>query len=304
MLTPAPPDVVRAALAHAALALPPSPPAPTLGAVTLLPHQRLAVARLAAALRTHGAALLADAVGSGKTFVALALAREHAPAVVVAPAALRDVWRAAAASAAVDRAFVSVESLSRPALAPATARRLADARLLVLDESHHLRNPATRRWRRLADLARRARVLCLSATPIHNTPHDLLAPLALALGGRVFALDAAALARLVVRRARPRGPADARVPRVLPTRWHPRADAAGGDALLDAILGLPPPLAPSDGGDAHALERITLLRLLAGGPDARRAGARRRHARAAALDAALVDGRHLDARALRRWTAP
>ena len=42
-------------------------PAAELGDITLLPHQREAVARIHTAIRTHHGALLADDVGLGKT---------------------------------------------------------------------------------------------------------------------------------------------------------------------------------------------------------------------------------------------
>ena len=90
---------VRARIAHVALAVPASLPDASIGAVTLHPHQRIAVARLRHALREHGGALLADDVGLGKTYVALAVAHTEPSAVVVAPAALRDTWARCVAAA-------------------------------------------------------------------------------------------------------------------------------------------------------------------------------------------------------------
>jgi superfamily II DNA or RNA helicase len=306
---------VRAELARVALALPMPLPDPRLGAITLHRHQRIAVARLAHALASHGGALLADDVGLGKTFVALALARTARQPVVVAPAALRDVWTRAGSAAAVVCPFVSVESLSRPTLAPRRADALARADLIVVDEAHHLRNPHTRRWRRLAALARHARLLLLSATPIHNTAADIVALLALFLGARASTLDAAAIARLVVRRRQigtsanaatapemdARTDGGALMPRVARARWHRVTTDADQDAVRDALLALPPAVPPRDGGGAGPLAVLTLLRLLASSEDALHGGVRRRLVRAAALDAALRDGRHLDQRELRAW---
>jgi superfamily II DNA or RNA helicase len=289
----------RARLAHVALALPDALPDPTLGDVRLHAHQQVAVARLAQALHEFGGALLADDVGLGKTFVALALARERPPAVVVAPAALRDAWARASAAAGVRCPFVGVESLSRPTLAAASSELLARARLVIVDEAHHLRNPATRRWRRLAALARHASLLLLSATPIHNAARDLATLLSLFLGARAHVLDPASLARLLVRR---RGRAlRVALPTVARARWHRLPSRPCDAALRDAILALPPPLPPRDGGLATSLGRLVLLRLLASSEHALRRAVRRRLARAAALDAALQGGRHLDARELRDW---
>jgi hypothetical protein len=93
----------------------------------------------------------------------------------------------------------------------------------------------------------------------------------------------------------------ATMPHVARTRWHRLPADADHDALREAILALPPAVSPRDGGDAGPLAVLTLLRLLASSEDALHAGVRRRLVRAEALDAALREGRHLDARELRAW---
>ena len=50
-----------------------------LGEITLLPHQVAGAARLRTILQRHGGALLADEVGLGKTYTALAVARGSGP---------------------------------------------------------------------------------------------------------------------------------------------------------------------------------------------------------------------------------
>ncbi|HEU5183440.1 MAG TPA: hypothetical protein VFU01_02655, partial [Gemmatimonadaceae bacterium] len=85
-LTFLPAAAVRAIIAHRWLE---PEAAESLGSVTLRPHQGEAVARARAALAEHGGALLADDVGLGKTFVALAVAAGARDPLVVAPAALR-----------------------------------------------------------------------------------------------------------------------------------------------------------------------------------------------------------------------
>ncbi|HEX5830964.1 MAG TPA: DEAD/DEAH box helicase [Gemmatimonadaceae bacterium] len=265
-----------------------------LGEVRLLPHQRDAVRRLGSMLRDDGGAVLADATGLGKTFVALALARAHHAPVVVAPAALRATWADAACRAGLTIPFISVERLSRAPIA-----ELAPD-LVVVDEAHHCRNAATRRWRHLAQLARDAAVLLLSATPLHNAPEDLRALLALFLGSRARGLDAAALARHVVRRTI----ADVALPEPLPRASDPvelplRADAR----VLAQLLALPPPVPPAGGGDGGALVALGLARLWCSSDGALRAALRRRLQRAAALEDALAAGGYPDATALRGWLA-
>ena len=170
-LTDAAPDVVRAALARRWL----TPhregePGPfssgsaaaqsadadvRLGAVVLRPHQVDAVRQLRAAVDEGGGALLADAVGLGKTFVALALARAACRPLVIAPVGLRSMWEEAARRTEVVVQFRSTESLGQSTVPP---RGPQPWDLVIVDEAHHFRNPATRRYRFLARLTAGCRV--------------------------------------------------------------------------------------------------------------------------------------------------
>ncbi|HEY0777342.1 MAG TPA: DEAD/DEAH box helicase [Gemmatirosa sp.] len=294
-----PPTAVRALLAHAALGLAPHARDAQVGPLALRPHQRHAAARLRYALQHYRVALLADDVGLGKTAVALALARDAADALIIAPAALRAHWTAALDTAGLARTVVSAESLGH-----ANPHLHATPPLVVVDEAHHFRNPRTRRWHALARLAAHGRLLLLTATPVHNRADDLAALFALALGARATALDADTLARLVVRRAAshlrdrlpPRPAHTARAdppllerPTVAPTTW---IDLAAPPTVLDALRTLPVAVAPSDGATAPELDRYTLTRLWASSDAALRAGLRRRLARALAVTDAFDAGRH------------
>lgn len=304
--TSASPATIRAALAAAAFDLAAGAPlgASPLGAITLHPHQQTATARLRRALYTHGGALLADAVGLGKTWVALALLREAHTPIVIAPAALCRMWRDRAAIARVPLALHSTESFS----APSAPTLPAHPGLVVVDEAHHFRTPTTRRHTRLATLCAHAPVLLLSATPVHNTTRDLTALLALFLGERATTLDPATLAHLIVRRRHtdlrvpgtcaPR--ATSHLPAIAPTVWH---TAPAAPAVWRALLALPPPIPPADGGHAPTLATLTLVRLLASSDAALRAALRRRLARAAALAHAAAAGHHLHRRTLSAWAA-
>ncbi|GJG87368.1 hypothetical protein tb265_25490 [Gemmatimonadetes bacterium T265] len=305
-----PAAAARALLAREALGLDPRPSDVRVGALELRPHQRHAAARLRYALRHYRVALLADDVGLGKTAVALALLRDRPDALVVAPAALRPHWTAALRDAGLVRRVVTMEALGRDSPPAATA---AAPRLIVADEAHHFRNRRTVRWRHLAALAADARLLLLSATPVHNRPDDLTALFALTLGARADALDAATLARLVVRRAATDiASASTRTstapplpgrPTVAPTVWLDLDDAPD---LLDALHALPSAVAPSDGAAVPDLDRYTLLRLWTSSDAAFRAGLRRRLARALAVGDALDAGRppsRADLRALTRGVA-
>src|SRR2546422_1155578 len=187
----------------------------------LAAHQRPAAERLAAMLDRYCGALLADAVGLGKSYVALAVAlARREPFALAVPAVLAPQWRALLAQHNTAARIITHESMStrdyRPPLSPAPYR------LLVVDEAHRFRNPDTRRYRALAKLVVGARVLLVTATPVHNRLADLfhlfrlflrdheLAALGVASLRRAAAGDvdpatlAAVAARLTVARSRDR----------------------------------------------------------------------------------------------------
>ena len=266
----------------------------TVGDIDLWPHQRDAVARLRAAIGEFGGALLADDVGTGKTFVALAIASRFNAPLVVAPAALRESWRTAATRVGRVVHFVSFESLSRG------RRPGGPFEFVIVDEAHHARNPATRRYGALAAVIAGTPVLLLSATPIHNRRDDLIALLGLFLGSAAASLNDAALSRCVIRRARSVLAGTAPLPEVRgPFRV---ASDSADDLTPDAILALPPPVPASDAGTAGALVAVTLLRQWASSQGALLAGIRRRLAAAHALGATLDDGRYPTRAELAAWT--
>jgi len=158
---------------------------PRLGSVTLLPHQVSAVQRLEAAIERFNGALLCDEVGMGKTYVALAVARKYARRMIVAPAAIVPMWRAALEASGTEAALVTFETLSRADLSGSRAGQPDAATswdLAIVDEAHHARNQSTNRYLALESLVRGAQVLLLSATPIHNHRRDLAALLSLFIG--------------------------------------------------------------------------------------------------------------------------
>ncbi len=114
--------------------------------------------------------MLADPVGSGKTFVALAVAAALNPdrrTACLVPATLVGQWRATAQDLGVEVEIVSHEQVSRGRL-PLVGRGL-----VVIDESHHYRNPDTRRYGFVAPWLAGRPVLLVTATPIVNRPADL-----------------------------------------------------------------------------------------------------------------------------------
>ncbi len=261
------------------------------GIIALRPHQRSAVDRARHVIAEYGGALLADEVGLGKTFVAVALIRESRRALVVAPAALRPMWRDALERGGTAARVVSYDAVSRGALPNETFD------FVVLDEAHHARNPATKRYARLAAITSATPVLLLSATPVHNHAGDLAALLALFLGARAWQITDDQRAACIIRRERA-DVADTMLPALLPSVWLPVGDDEG---LLEHITALPPPLPPRDGDDGGALVHWGLARLWASSQGALIRALERRLAIATALDANLAAGRYPSRATLSAW---
>lgn len=281
---------LRAARAAIAAACVPPPVQPQLASITLRGDQCATAARVAAALARDGGCLLADDVGRGKTYVALAIARRWARPLVVVPAALRMTW-----DDAMRRAGVPCETISHEALSRGRTPSLPyDG--IVVDESHHFRSTRARRYSALATLASGAQLLLLSATPLQNRRRDLAAQIALFHGARAFGLDDAALAAFVVR-----GTSDEiGLPPVAGPVWvQPSVDDG---AVLDAILALPSPARPADGGDAGVLRTIGLVRAWASTRAALHAAILRRRRIAAAIEQSIAVGRVPSRRDLSAWS--
>ncbi|HEX4682860.1 MAG TPA: DEAD/DEAH box helicase [Gemmatimonadaceae bacterium] len=260
---------------------------PALGVIMLRPHQRETARRLKSVLRNHGGALLADPVGTGKTFSALAVAASEDDVLIVAPAALRDMWRQSLAAAEVSARFVSHESLSRG--------ETDGAAFILVDEAHRFRNPSTRRYSALAEMSRRSRVLLLSATPVQNSRDDLAAQLALFLGRRAWRMTDDEMASIVVR--------DHLETHDLPGQVGPiRVELGLEDAGVDALLSLPPPIPARGESVAAALLTFSLVHQWTSSQAALVAALRRRRTRATAFLDALGAGRMPSRGELAAWT--
>ena len=284
------PAAACGAAARALLDLPAvSPRAPS----WLAPHQVPAHDRLVATLTRYDGAVLADAAGLGKSYVALAVARSlgMAPTLVV-PAVLIPQWRALLTRLTLSAQIWSHERLSRDGGGGRWPREPATASLYIVDEAHHFRNPDTRRYRALAKRVVGSRVLLVSATPVHHRAGELLHLLRLFL--RDDALVAvgipsliraardpnpgadvlAAVARFVVARSRHR----------VQSQWHgvkfpqrtgtATITATSGDReLMNGLVRDIGHLCARD--HAGALLRLTLLRRLASSVPALRESLRR-----------------------------
>lgn len=168
--------------------------------LTLTGLQESGARQAFAVLQRYGGVIVADSVGTGKTYVALrlvvnALDRGRG-VVVIVPATLRQKWRAALASAGIEatterdtgtRGSPQVILTSHALVSRVRMPRYDRQPLIVIDEAHQFRNPRTERYRALAQLTAHARVVMLTATPINNRHADLYWLLRLFLGDGALA---------------------------------------------------------------------------------------------------------------------
>jgi hypothetical protein len=288
---------VAAALARALLPdEAPDPPPPWLRA-----DQALSFRRAVAAARRFGGAILADPVGTGKTYIGIAVAlalSPRRPVHALIPAALREQWVSAGRKTGELLRVTTHEALSRG--------RMPDIGLgpVIIDESHRLRNPATRRYRTIAPWLIGRRGILLTATPAVNGIADIAHQLLLlvrddALAGyglsSLRSLPArtsiAALSRVVLTGEDRTGHRPGRTSTTL--RAPP--DAEEGRAL-EAIDGLALSRDPS----VASLVRISLLSALASSPAALGAALRRYRSLLRHAADARAAGRILDRAVLRR----
>jgi hypothetical protein len=176
--------------------------------------QQDAAAGIINKLETYNGCILADSVGLGKTFTALAVIKyyelRNRSVLVLCPKKLADNWRNYNANLttnifANDRFNYDVlchTDLSRTSGEsfgmPLSRVNWGNYDLVVIDESHNFRNndvfkDRETRYQRLMDQVMRAgvktKVLMLSATPVNNRFTDLRNQLALAYEGQSEALS-------------------------------------------------------------------------------------------------------------------
>jgi SNF2 family DNA or RNA helicase len=142
----------------------------------LLDFQAAAVSLAAHHLYQHGGVLLGDVVGLGKTLMATAVAKvfqedDDSNTLIVCPPKLKPMWDYHIQHYQITGRAMSLGSVIEELGKPDAPRY----RLLVIDESHNLRNREGRRYRAIRDYIERnePKVLLLSATPYNKQYIDL-----------------------------------------------------------------------------------------------------------------------------------
>ncbi|MDD5192508.1 MAG: helicase-related protein [Candidatus Nanoarchaeia archaeon] len=152
-----------------------------------LKYQLDAVRDARSKLLGYGGVFISDVVGLGKTYIATMLAKElefidgkNAGTLVVAPPVLLDEnnpgsWKRAFNDFGIRRR----EFVSRGMLDEKAIEKSRNCRTVIIDESHGFRNEATKMYEQLFRICRGKRVILVSATPLNNSPLDILSQIKL-----------------------------------------------------------------------------------------------------------------------------
>ncbi len=141
---------------------------------TLFEFQKAAVKIAAHHLNKRGGVVIGDVVGLGKTLMATALARifedDHGvETLIICPKNLVRMWEDHRQQYRLRAKVLSITNVQRE------LPDLRRYRLVLIDESHNLRNRAGNRYRAIAEYIaiNESRVILLSATPYNKTYLDL-----------------------------------------------------------------------------------------------------------------------------------
>lgn len=146
-----------------------------------LEYQRDAVSDAKSKLEEFGGVFISDVVGLGKTYIATMLAqRLDGRTIVIAPPVLIDrdnpgSWTNVFGDFGIRQAYIE----SRGKLDDIIRRGTEKYKNIIIDESHNFRNESTQSYEKLAQICRGKRVILVSATPLNNTPFDILSQIKL-----------------------------------------------------------------------------------------------------------------------------
>lgn len=141
---------------------------------TLFEFQKIAVKIAAQHLNKRGGVIIGDVVGLGKTLMATALARifeddNGVETLIICPKNLVPMWEDYRLQYRLRAKVLSVTNVQRE------LPNLPRFRLVLIDESHNLRNRDGKRYRSIAEYINTndSRVILLSATPYNKSNLDL-----------------------------------------------------------------------------------------------------------------------------------
>src|SRR5437773_3636865 len=151
-----------------------------------LQYQEEAVLSARKVLEEYGGVFLADVVGLGKTYMAALIAQQlDGRSLVIAPPHLLDrdnpgSWPNVFGDFRVPH--TDFESLGK--LEDLLGRDVTKYANVFIVDSHRLRTVTTQSYEMLAQICRGKRIILVSATPLNNTPRDMLSQIKLFQNGK------------------------------------------------------------------------------------------------------------------------
>ncbi len=145
-----------------------------------LEYQEQAVLNAKKILEAYSGVFISDVVGLGKTYVSAMLAKElDGGHLVLAPPALLDKanpgsWPNVFHEFGVFPNFQSLGNLD-----PLIRRGTKAYKNVFIDEAHRFRTESNQTYEKLAQICRGKRVVLVTATPLNNTPQDILSQIKL-----------------------------------------------------------------------------------------------------------------------------
>ena len=145
-----------------------------------LRYQEEAVLSAKRVLEEYGGVFLSDVVGLGKTYMSALLARElDGRTLVIAPPPLLDRNNPGAWPNVLSEFRVPADCESLGKLDALLERGVAKYTNVFIDESHRFRTETNTTYEKLAKICRGKRVILVSATPLNNSPADILSQIKL-----------------------------------------------------------------------------------------------------------------------------
>lgn len=146
-----------------------------------LEYQKDAVKDAKMKLEEYGGVFVSDVVGLGKTYISAMLTQQlDGGTLVIAPPVLLDKdnpgsWRNVFFEFGVRKAdFESIGILDK-----VIQRGTEKYKNIIIDEAHRFRTESTQMYEKMFEICRGKRVILVSATPLNNTPLDILSQIKL-----------------------------------------------------------------------------------------------------------------------------
>lgn len=151
-----------------------------------LKYQEEAVLSARKVLQEYGGLFLSDVVGLGKTYMAALLAQQlDGRSLVIAPPHLLDKHnRGSWPNVFGDFRVPHTDFESIGKLEDLLTRDVSKYSNVFIDESHRFRTETNQTYEMLAQICRGKRVILVSATPLNNTPRDILSQVKLFQNGK------------------------------------------------------------------------------------------------------------------------